>query len=153
MENKQTIAKVKEKTINGNKYVVTKFTARKSVHVLWELGRTGIPAFVKAISSMENIKSSNRSIDSDSLTKAFEMLFEKCDHDKIDYIIDELLSLTFVNGQPLLPQLDLIFQGELDVMFKVLAFSFEANYGSFLGAEKIKKMFTGDSQAEVIPLN
>lgn len=130
-----------EKNINGRKYLVTKFPARKSVHVLWELGRTGIPAFVKAITSMENIKSAERSIDGDSITQAFEMLFEKCDHDKIDYIMDEMLSMVFVDNQELLPQMDLVFQGELENLFKVLAFSFEANYGSFLGVEKIKSLF------------
>lgn len=130
-----------EKNINGRKYIVTKFLTRKAVHVLWELGSTGIPAFVKAITSMENIKSAERSIDSDSITKAFEMLFTKCDHDKIDYIMDEMLSSVFVDGQELLPQLDFIYQGELETLFKVLAFSFEANYGSFLGVEKIKSLF------------
>jgi len=130
-----------EKNINGRKYTVTKFPTRKSVHVLWELGTTGIPAFVKAITSMENLKSAERSIDSDSITKSFEMLFAKCDHDKIDYILDNMLSLVFIDGQELLPQMDLVFQGELENLFKVLAFSFEANYGSFLGVEKIKSLF------------
>lgn len=131
----------KEKNIDGHQYRIEQHTTRKSAFILWRLLGSSLPSIIKLLLSIKKSMEGDSDINSDDVTTAAILLFERLDEEKLNYIFDELFALAFVDGKPLLPQFDLHFQGNLGVMLQVLYFSYEVNYGNFLGVEVIKAWF------------
>ncbi len=124
-----------EKNINGRLFRVSQFPTMRGYKIFHRLAKGLIPAIASVFGSLSGDaeKISELDIDGDGLGKAIEMLFTELDEDKSEALIRDLLSLTFVDGQEVMPQFDVLFQGDYGTLFKVLAFSVEVNFKSFLG--------------------
>src|SRR5262249_40615789 len=70
----------------------------------------------------------------DALGEAVGLLFEKLSDDELESITRELLAAATANGAPLMPQFDLMLQGRIDTILKLLKFALEVNYGNFFHA-------------------
>jgi hypothetical protein len=118
-----------EKEIEGVRYTISQFPARKAAKILTRLLKlVGEPLanFGGGLST---------SIDK-VLPLAVRALTEKLDEAEIDQLLTDLLSCVQIdegNGFRSLI-IDTDFQGKLGAMFKVVAASIEVNYSDFFGA-------------------
>lgn len=65
------------------------------------------------------------------ISEAVEILASKMTEAEFDGIRRELLALAHVDGKPLLPVANVLFQGKVLALFKVMWFAIEANYADF----------------------
>lgn len=126
--------KTHEKNINGRTFTVSQFPAMRGWKTFVKLSKGLLPALASVAGSLkgDGEKLSDLEINGDGLAKAVEILLTELDEDKSEILIKELLALTFVDGQPVMPQFDIVFQGDYGTLIKVLIFSVEVNFKSFL---------------------
>lgn len=128
--------KTHEKNINGRVFRVSEFPAMRGWKTFVKLSRGLMPAMASVAGAIKNWE--DLEIDGDGLVKAAELLITELDEDKSEILINELFSLTWIDGQELMPQFDMVFQGEYGMLIKALAFVIEVNYKSFLGENGVK---------------
>ncbi|MDX1811582.1 MAG: hypothetical protein R3240_06515 [Gammaproteobacteria bacterium] len=106
-----------------------------------KLNKTLLPAITKIVGSVKDWE--HLDIDGDSLTEAVGLLLSEMEPEKSEALIMEILELTTVDGHEVVQTFDLTFQGKYLTLIKVVAFSLEVNYKSFLpenGLQKLKVM-------------
>jgi len=132
--------KTHEKNINGRSFRVTEFPAMRGWKTFVKLSRGIMPALASAAGSLsgEGEKLSDLNINGNSLAKAAEILLTELDENKSEILIRELFSLTWVDGQEVMPQFDTVFQANYGMLIKALVFVIEVNYKSFLGENGVK---------------
>jgi len=128
--------KFKEKTIDSFSCRSNKFTGSASFKIFVELVQLFGPGLASLLGSTARDGSIKSVLDTDSagLQLAMSSLMGKLNPDTNLAFIKKLLSSTTIDGQDLNDNsFDLIFQGKLLSMFKVLLFVIEVNYEDFLG--------------------
>jgi hypothetical protein len=70
----------------------------------------------------------------DGLANGVAMIAERLTEEEFERIRKELLAFAYFSGQPVAKQADVLFQGKVLALFKVLAFVLEANFGDFFAA-------------------
>lgn len=129
------------KEIDDLKVSVTQLPAGRGWRLFMKLNKTLLPAITKLVGSVKDWE--HLDIDGDSLTEAVGLLLAEMEPEKSEALIKEILELTTVDGHEVVQTFDLTFQGKYLTLIKVVAFSLEVNYKSFLpenGLQKIKAM-------------
>lgn len=121
-----------ERTIDGRSYTVTQLPARRSLKLLRKLVAALGPGLATAFGSTQG--KDLRGLDVSALGPALERLTAHLDDATLDAVVNEALATVRVDGIELLPQFDIVFQGKLGSLFKVLGFAMEVQYGDFFGA-------------------
>lgn len=119
---------VKEKEIDGAKYMVTQMTARQALKMQAKLVKLLGPCVAEAITSIFSKEDREN-----GLSKAIMALATQLDEKTFDGLIFELLQGVRKNGMELREaEINLEFAGALNTLYKVIGFVLEANYADFL---------------------
>lgn len=127
-----------ETNIDGKSIRVTQLPAGRGWKLFMKLSRTLFPAIaglVGAVKSWEELD-----IDNTGLQKAVELLMTELEPEKSEALIKEILQLTWVDGQESVRNFDLLFQGEYLFLLKVVKYTLEVNYKSFLPEDGMAKL-------------
>jgi hypothetical protein len=134
----------KEKTILGQKYLCTQFTARRALKIKTKLFKLLGPSVSSFLGSAKGKDFLNSEINSDLLSKSVLLLIEKLDEDYVIDLILEILSSTRRNGREIDTALfDMEYAGNFNELFKAIVFVLEVNFGDFL-----RGLLTGKSLME-----
>lgn len=123
------------KTIGSWVFGVSQLPGRRAIQAFNRLGRVMGPAlslFLKALGTGKG--ASLETLDLGVLGDAIPAFFGGLGEDDLNFFINTFLETSTVDGKPLFPQLDLVFMGGTDTLYKVLLFAVEVNYGNFLEA-------------------
>ena len=130
-----------EKTIDDLMVSVSQLPAGKGWRLFMKLNKALLPAISNLIGSVKDWE--KLEINGEGLKNSVETLLMELEPEKSEALIKEILQLTRVDGQEVAPNFDLLFQGRYLTMLKIVMFTLEVNYKSFLpvgGLEKIKAM-------------
>ena len=122
-----------EKTIDGLRFAVTQLPAMKAFRTLNRIGRALGPALAKGLGALKG-KLGDASVE--ALGGAATELFARLSDDELEALTRELLTFCTVDGKPLMPQFDLVMQGRMGTLLKLLRFAFEVNYGDFFAGAR-----------------
>lgn len=130
------MTKTERKSIDGIDVEVTQLTAMKSLRMFHRLATAVGPAFGELMGALGGRKNAlDAELDPRALGLAVSKLCMSVSADDLESITRELLETArvHINGQQgrLMDQFELLFQGKLPTLFKVLAFALQVNYGSF----------------------
>ena len=128
--------KTHEKNINGRLFTGNEFGGMRGWKTFMKLSRGLMPAIASAAGAVKSWD--DWDIDGDGLSKAVELLVTELDGDKSEILIGELFSMTWVDGQEIMPIFDTVFQANYGTLIKALAFVIEVNYKSFLGENGVQ---------------
>lgn len=122
------------KIIDGETFELTQMMATASLRLLPRLGAAMGPALSKLSITSKDIGH----LDLTMAGEAIAALTQKLTSDELDYIVQQLLYSLAVNGKPCEPgpgkAFDIIFAGRTLLVFKLLKFALEVNYGDFFAA-------------------
>lgn len=122
----------RETVIGERTVAVTQLPARRALKTLHRILRVVLPAGAKALgdgSLGELSDAANMKLG--GLGNAAETLFDRLSESELDDLIGVLLSTATLDGKPLIPQIDLAFQGRLFELLQVVKFALEVNYADF----------------------
>lgn len=134
---------IHERTINGKVFKVSQFPAMRGWKVFTKLAKGVFPAIAGLAGSVKDWDNDDIDLDREGLVEAVKYIVTELDENKSEALIRDLLELTWCDGQEVMPQFDNLFKGDYGTLFKVLAFSVEVNYKSFLengGIDKLKSL-------------
>lgn len=118
----------KEKYIDGHKYTVTQFPARRALTLKTKLVKLVAPSLFTAMSGQKQ----GASVLDMPLDKAINMLVERLDEDHLINLIFELLASTRRDGKELNEShFNMVYAGNFGELYKALFFILEVNFGSF----------------------
>jgi hypothetical protein len=128
--------KTQEKVIAGHTILVTQYPGRKAL--------TYKARIVKLMgSSIARLFSEGKQFSFDTFTPAVDELLEKLYPEDFTAFVLDLLQSTRIDGKEISSQVfDMEFAGDLPLMYKILWFTLEVNYGSFFGEAGIGKILT-----------
>lgn len=118
-----------DKDINGIVYTVRPLSGMRSVTFLPRLNKTIGPSIAALVDA--------KGVTSYALQQALGALGDRLDEKEMEVITRILLDgCTFqpkdgTPGGPLLPQFDIVMQGQPEVAYELLAFALEVNYSGF----------------------
>lgn len=137
---------VKEKEIDGAKYMVTQMTARQALKMQAKLIKLLGPCVSELITCFVSKDKEN------GLSKVVTALATQLDDKTFDQLVFELLTNVRKNGFELNESsINLEFAGALNTLFKVIGFVLEANYSDFLADGGIIKILMELAQKEEPP--
>jgi hypothetical protein len=120
----------KEKVIEGAKYYVSQFPARRALKLKTRLVKLLAPSLFTMAGKGGNILDAE--LGSDSIGKAVNMLVERLDENDLENLIMELLCMTRREGKEITPQyFDMVYAGNFQELYEALYFVLEVNFGSF----------------------
>lgn len=114
------------------KVSVTMLPGMRATTLFWSYARIFGPAFAAGISAAPDLQALVKQQSSKGIGEALGELF-KLPEEELEALIRRTFELTFFNGQPILDSYDLVFQGKVDQVFAVIAFTLEVNFASFFG--------------------
>jgi len=124
----QTVIEIGEKS---HKVEVAAFPARKAIKIQIKLARFIAPLLANIDTS--DTSKITQSLNSSTIASALK---GSLDEEKIEKLILELLEVTTIDNKVIgtgnEPQFDIIFAGEFGLLFDVIKFVLEVNFGSFL---------------------
>ena len=129
---------IQERVIDDLKVSVSQFPAGKGWRLFMKINKTILPALSNLVGSIKSWETMD--IDKDGLNKAIEVLLMELEPNKSEALIKEILELTTVDGQNAVQGFDLLFQGRYLTLIKIVAFSVEVNYKSFLPEGGLAKL-------------
>lgn len=130
------------KEFSGHSWRVSQLPARRAVAMFTRLGRALGPAAFQALATGGKSLASH-GLDEDvdlvgavlpALSPALATLFDRLKDDELNEIADVLLETALCDGVPVLKQYDALFQGQVLMLLRVLAFAIEVNYSDFFDA-------------------
>lgn len=135
------MVETKEKTIDGFKVTVTQFPARYGFKMQARLIKVFAPILGTLLSGKQGLESEvNLSGLGDALQKVFILL----DENAAMQLVFDLMQSTRVDGQEMNDAyFDSMFAGKMNVVYKILGFILEVNFGNFFGEGGIGKAVTG----------
>jgi len=129
----------KEKTIDNHVIMVTQFPGRRALFFKTRLIKLVGPS----IAQMFTGKGLDATTDFTTISRALDKLAENLNEDDYVKFILDLLQCTRFDGQEIKEGVfDIEFAGNLLLMYKVLWFTLEVNYGSFFGQGGIGKILS-----------
>lgn len=130
----------KNKEIKGHRITVSSFPGRKAVGLLAELTRLLGPALLSMLTGLglgktiQAAKLKELDIDPKLLETAALSLVEKLNADNVVDLVLRLLACTTIDGKAINDGVfDLEFAGEPVLLFQIIGFVLEVNWGSFFG--------------------
>ena len=129
----------KEKTIDEHNVMVTQFPGRRALLFKTRL----IKLIGPSVAQMFTGKSLDANVDFSVISKALDKLAENLKEDEYVKFVLDLLQCTRLDGKEISESVfDNEFAGNLLLMYKVLWFTLEVNYGSFFGQGGIGKILS-----------
>jgi hypothetical protein len=134
------------KIIDGNNVYVMPLLGETAVTVFYQLQKCIAPALVRALGSLKGSFSSEKKvdlksllgseIDISSLSDAIDSIHEKMTAQEWLSFLKTTLSCTTVNDRAVGDKMhfDEVFSGKILLLYKVLWFTLEVNFGDFFGA-------------------
>jgi hypothetical protein len=114
--------------LDGKTFTVQQLPARAALKLMRRLGKVFAPA-------LATFGGKSGEIDPKSFGNALEKVFDELSDDDLDHFTQQLLAGCLVDDKaPVLPQIDLLFQGRTFDLVKLLVHAVRANYQDFLGA-------------------
>lgn len=127
----------KDKEIDGHKVTVTQWPARKALTVKLRLVRAIGPGLGEIIGGMKGTEESvlDSDMDLSKVTTALEKLLSALDEATFMALIKTLISSVRVDEVDMSneKEFDMMFTSKLELLYKVIWFVLEVNYGSFFG--------------------
>lgn len=122
----------KTTTIDGLEVTVQAWPARKAWKRQVTLGKIFRKSLTELGAAVES-KQEGTSVDLSRLGSALENVFDTLSEEKSEEVLLMLLSGVRVDNAELTSEtIDLLFQGKILTMYKIIALVLEVNYGSFL---------------------
>jgi len=129
----------KDKTIDNRVVTVTQFPGRRALFFKTRL----IKLIGPSVTQLFTGKGLDLNIDLVIVAKALDKLAENLKEDEYVKFVLELLQFTRLDGQEINDSVfDNEFAGNLLLMYKILWFTLEVNYGSFFGQSGIGKILS-----------
>lgn len=125
---------IEERVFLGRQFTTQQFPAMKSVLLLRRILAIVLPPLGTAMGRMEGRDLStmlDQVAEKVDLGGAVQKLFDALTEAELERLIRDLLALTVVDGQPLMPQFDILFRGKVEEIAPLLVWVFEVNWGSF----------------------
>lgn len=133
----------KEREIDGHKVTVTQWPARKALTTKLKLVRAIGPSLGEIIGGMKGTEESvlESDLDLSKVTAALEKLLSALDEATFMSLIKIFMSGVRVDEVDMSndKEFDMMFTSKLDLLYKVIWFVLEVNYGSFFGEDGIGK--------------
>jgi hypothetical protein len=120
--------KTQERVIDGTRFAVTQLPAMRGFKMFHRLGRALGPAIAQVAGGL---KGKLAEMNVAELGAGVGALLERLDENDLEAITGELLKTAHIDGKPLMPSFDLLMQGRIPTLLKLLAFAIEVNYGNF----------------------
>lgn len=121
--------------IGARTYAVSQLPARRALEMFGRLGKALGPAAFEAVARGGQVDPESDAMELvGALAPALGTVFARLPPGELSAIADELLEPATCDGVPVKPQLDLLFQGQILELLKVLAFAVEVNYADFFDA-------------------
>lgn len=123
------------KVIDGMTFTVQQLPAMRALRLLNRLGRFFTPALASLVGGGGKLGQA----DVGALAAAAGGLFDRLSEDELERLTKDLLETATVaiDGKdtgPVMPQFDLLFQGKMGAVLKLLAFALQVNYSDFSDA-------------------
>ena len=126
--------KYEEADIDGFKVVVNQYSATEGFKILTKLTKMLGPSIAKATGGLTGSSLMDMEIADGAIGGAIDSLVMQLDPDSNLQLILRLLASTTVDNQPIVKEsFDLLFQGKIFSVFKIIKFALEVNYKDFLG--------------------
>lgn len=140
----------REKTINGRNITVTQFPGRKSLQYKIQIVKLIGGAFAHLLSGTKSVKDFT-TMDVSILVPAIEKLAAQLNPNEfVDFVLT-LFSMTRIDGKEINATIfDMEFGGDLALMYRVLAFVLEVNYGSFFAPGAIGRTLS-PAESPIVP--
>jgi len=121
----------KEKLIDERSVSVTQFPARKGLKIKLRLAKMIAPGFASATGILSN--GLDAEFDSKALSYAVSQLVDNIGNDAtVDFIVLELMQGTRLDDKEINNAIfDMEFAGNYGLLYKIIGFILEVNYGSF----------------------
>jgi len=133
----------KEKKIDDRAVMVTQFPGRRALFFKTRLLKLVGPSVTQLFTG----KGLDASLDFSTMSKALDKLSENLKEDEYVKFVLDLLQCTRLDGQEITDMVfDSEFAGNLLLMYKILWFTLEVNYGSFFGQSGIGKILSAIPQ-------
>lgn len=122
--------------VAGRRFLVGQLPAMRALKLLNRLGRVVGPSLAAAVGAM---KGSLAETDVSALGEAAKQLFDRLAPEETEGLLRELFATVEVFSEdgtkkgPVMPQFDLVFQGEMLGVFALARVALEVNYGDFFG--------------------
>jgi hypothetical protein len=131
--------KSKDKVINTRKITTTTFPGRKSLNLKNRLLKVLGEPFAQAAGGIKSFKAANLlHTDLSIFIPAIEKLCQNIDPEIFNNLVIELLSMTRIDGKEITEEIfDMEFAGNLCLMYKIIFFVMEVNWGDFFGENGI----------------
>lgn len=121
--------------IGEHTYSVSQLPARRALEMFGRLGKSLGPALFEAIARGGQVDPDADAMDLvAALAPALGSVFSRLPPGELTALADELLEPATCDGAPIKPQFDLLFQGQILALLRVLAFAVEVNYADFFDA-------------------
>jgi hypothetical protein len=134
----------KEKTIDGRNVMVVQFPGRRALFFKTRLLKLIGPAIAQMFTGKNPLETE---VDFSVVSKALDKLSERLNEDEFVKFVLDLLQCTRLDGKEISGAVfDEEFAGNLLLMYKVLWFTLEVNYGSFFGQSGIGKILSAIPQ-------
>lgn len=128
-------AEIASEEIDGQVWEVSPYSATKGIKILAKLTKTIGPAFGSALGGAGSVEGMlNSGTGSDAIGKALDVLSRSLDEDGTVALVKDILAGVSVDGKPLMPIFDTVFQGRYSTLFKVVVFVLKTNYADFFGS-------------------
>ena len=126
----------KNKTIADHDIMVTQYPGRKAIEINAKLFKLLGSSFVRLFSGTDVL-------DSFSLSSAIDIFIEKLNPKEFTNFVLELLQSTRIDGKEITETVfDTEFAGDMGLVYKILGYTLEVNYGNFFGEAGIGKILT-----------
>ena len=125
------------KTISGHKFEVFKLGPFEAQDVLIDIGQVLAPALGKAAKAFDAVKTSESVLDLDvddpRVSTGIAALVQGITKERMRQLINTMASVTHCDGTPLDRVLEVVFRGDLSLMYQWLWFALTVNFGNFIG--------------------
>lgn len=134
---------VEARSIGGHTFKISQLPAKRALEMFGRLGRALGPAAFEALAKGSKILGDDMEADIDlvaeilpALAPSLATLFDRLPPGELTGIADVLLEPALCDGVPLGPQFEEVFQGNILLLLKTVAFAVEVNYRDFFDAGK-----------------
>ena len=124
------------KNINGHKFEVFKLPPLVAQDVLIDIGQVLAPALGKAATAVDSVKGGNpldMDIDDPRISTAVASLAQGVTKEKMRELVRIMADVTHCDGTPLPKIQEVVFRGDLPLMYEWLWFALQVNFGNFSG--------------------
>lgn len=125
-----------EKTIGGHKFTVFKLDPMTAQDVLIDIGQVLAPALGKAANAVGAIGEDSLldlDVDDPRISTGIAALAQGVTKQRMRELVNTMAQVSLCDGKKLPTVLDVVFRGDLPLMYQWLWFSLVVNYGNFTG--------------------